>query len=323
MAPKPKRPDYTGSLASYKESVADKPKGLDLPSPNQVVNWAAGIVNTAKVASGDKPALTPGDAGVRTMGQGISLANTILNPYSNTTKKLLGYAVNQDRQSLNALSKSAALDLTITGGAAVAAKGVQLGINAAANSGIPARIGNTIKGQTVLVHGSPVRGIQELKPSFSRAIPNEKRVFGMRTDVPLQAQFQTQSVTTGYATGGSWVDKGRELPPGGGSLYVFKVPKKTTDLPPYPKTPKTPQFTESGRPIIQLPPTVATSSKSPGTVVGEIPLRGKRPDVVRDLLKQELKKAGVKVEPNIIEKMLSKAEAKKLANRAKNNPSVV
>jgi hypothetical protein len=52
-------------------------------------------------------------------------------------------------------------------------------------------------------------------------------------------------------------------------------------------------------------------------------LRGKRPDVVRDLLKQELKKAGVKVEPNIKEKLLSKAEAKKLAARAKKNPSVV
>jgi len=323
MAPKPKRPDYTGSLASYKQSVADKPKGLDLPSPNEVVNWASGIVNTAKIASGDKPALTPGDKGVRTMGQGISMANDILNPYSNTTKKLLGFAVNRDRQSLNALSKSAAVDALITGAAAGVAKTVQVGINKTVETGLAARIQNMVKGETVLVHGSPVRGIQELQPSFSRAIPNEKRVFGMRTDVPLQAQFQTQSVTTGYATGGSWVDKGRELPPGGGSLYVFKAPKKTTDLPPYPKTPKTPQFTESGRPIIQLPPTVATSTKSPGRVVAEIPLRGKRPDVVRDLLKEELKKAGAKVEPNIVEKMLSKAEAKKIAKRAKNNPSVV
>ena len=323
MAPKPKRPDYTGSLASYKQSVADKPKNLDLPSPTDVVNWASGIVASGRMAAGQTQPLTPGDQGLRTLGQGISLANTMLNPYANTTRKALGAAVNRDRQSLTALSKSAALDLAITGGAAVAAKGVQLGINAAANSGIPARIGNKITGQTVLVHGSPVRGIQELRPSYSRAMPNEKRVFGMRTDVPLQAQFQTQSVTTGYATGGSWVDKGRELPAGGGSLYVFKTPKKTTDLPIYPKISKTPQFTESGRPVIQFPPSVATSSASPGKVVAEIPLRGKRPDVVRDLLKQELKKAGVKVEPNIVEKMLTKAEAKKLAKRATNKPSVV
>lgn len=323
MAPKPKRPDYTGSLASYKQSVADKPKGLDLPTPSDVVNWASGIVASGRMAAGQTQAVTPGDKGVRTMGQGISMANNMLNPYSNTSKKLLGFAVNQDRQSLNALSKSAAVDALITGAAAGVAKTVQVGINKTVETGLAARIQNMVKGETVLVHGSPVRGIQELQPSFSRAIPNEKRVFGMRTDVPLQAQFQTQSVTTGYATGGSWVDKGRELPPGGGSLYVFKAPKKTTDLPPYPKTPKTPQFTESGRPIIQLPPTVATSTKSPGRVVAEIPLRGQRPDVVRDLLKEELKKAGAKVEPNIVEKMLSKAEAKKIAKRAKNNPSVV
>jgi len=323
MAPKPKRPDYSGSLASYKQSVADKPKGLDLPSPTDVVNWASGIVASGRTAAGQTQPLTPGDQGLRTLGQGISLANTYLNPYANTTRKALGAAVNRDRQSLTALSKSAALDAVITGTAMAAGKGIELGINSAIKSGIPARIGNKITGQTVLVHGSPVRGIQELKPSFSRAQPNEKRVFGMRTDVPLQAQFQTQSVTTGYATGGSWVDKGRELPAGGGSLYVFKTPKKTTDLPAYPKISKTPQFTESGRPVIQFPPSVATSSASPGKVVGEIPLRGKRPDVVRDLLKQELKKAGVKTEPNIVEKMMSKAEAKKLAARAKNNPSVV
>jgi len=275
------------------------------------------------MAAGQTQPLTPGDQGLRTLGQGISLANTYLNPYANTTRKALGAAVNRDRQSLTALSKSAALDAAITGTAMGVGKGIELGINSAIKSGIPARIGNKITGQTVLVHGSPVRGIQELNPSFSRAQPNEKRLFGMRTDVPLEAQFQTQSVTTGYATGGSWVDKGRELPAGGGSLYVFKTPKKTTDLPLYPKLPKTPQFTESGRPIIQLPPSVATSSKSPGKVVGEVTLRGKTPGEVQAALRAELKKAGVKVQPNIVEKMMSKAEAKKLAARTKNNPSVV
>ncbi len=324
MAPrKPKRPDYSGSLASYKQSVADKPKNLDLPSPTDVVNWASGIVASGRTAAGQTQPLTPGDQGLRTLGQGISLANTMLNPYANTTRKALGAAVNRDRQSLTALSKSAALDLAITGGAAVAAKGVQLGINAAANSGIPARIGNKITGQTVLVHGSPIRGIQELKPSLSRAIPDEARVFGMRTDVPLKAQGSTQSVVTGYAEGSSWADRGLKVPEGGGSLYVFKTPKKTTDLPVYPKAPKTPQFTESGRPIIQFPPSVATSSKSPGTVVGEVQLRGKTPGEVQAALRAELKKAGAKAEPNIVEKMMSKAEAKKLAARAKNNPSVV
>jgi len=324
MAPKPKRPDYSGSLASYKQSVADKPKGLDLPSPSDVVNWASGIVASGRTAAGQTQPLTPGDQGLRTLGQGISLANTYLNPYANTTRKALGAAVNRDRQSLTALSKSAALDAAITGTAYVAGKGIQAGINAAANSGIPARIGNKITGQTVLVHGSPVRGLNEIKPSLSRAMPNEARVFGMRTDVPLNVQGSTQSVTTGYAEGSSWVGTSRgQIPQGGGSLYVIKTPKATTDLPIYPKKPVTPQFTESGRPIIQFPPSVATSSKSPAKVAGEVTLRGKTPGEVQAALRAELKKAGAKVEPNIVEKMMTKAEAKKLAARAKNNPSVV
>ena len=323
MAPKPKRPDYQGSLASYKQSVADKPKNLDLPSPSDVVNWASGIVSSGRTAAGQTQPLTPGDKGIRTMGQGGSMANNMLNPYANTTRKALGAVVNRDRQSLTELSKSAAVDALITGSAYVAGKGIELGINSAIKSGIPARIGNKLTGQTVLVHGSPVRGIQELKPSYSRAMPNDLRVFAMRTDVPLNVQGSTQSVVTGYATGSSWVDKGKTLPPGGGSIYVVKTPKKTTELPPYPKVPKTPQFTESGRPIIQLPPSVATNSASPGKVSGEITVQGKTAAQIQAALKAELKKAGAKVEPNIIEKMMSKAEAKKLAARAKNNPSVV
>lgn len=323
MAPKPKRPDYNGSLASYKESVADKPKGLDVPSPKDVVNWASGIVNAGRTAAGQNQAVTPGDKGLRTLGMGISTTNNLLNPYAETTRKALGAAVNQDRKSYTELAKSAGKDIAITAVAAGASKAIEVGINKTVESGLAAKIQNMVKGETVLVHGSPVRGIQELKPSFSRARPDEARVFGMRTDVPLKAQAATQSVTTGYAEGSSWVDRGLKLPEGGGSLYVVKTPKKTTDLPAYPKLPKTQQFTKSGRPIIQLPPPVATSSASPGRVVAEIPLQGKTQMAVRDMLKQELKMAGAKVEPNIVEKMLSKVEAKKIAKRTKNNPSVV
>ena len=208
-----------------------------------------------------------------------------------------------------------------TGGGIIAA---QKGIRAAVNSGIPARIGNKVTGQTVLVHGSPVKGLTEIKPNFSRATPDERRVYGMRTDVPLDAQSTTQMVTEGYAKGGSWVDKGKEIPKGGGSIYVIKTPKKTTDLPAYPKKLKGPKFTESGRPIIKFPPSVATSSSSAGRVVGEVPLAGKNIESIQKALQQELKRAGAKVKPNIAEKMLSKAEAAKLAKQQrivnKNSP---
>jgi hypothetical protein len=151
MAPKPKRPDYTGSLASYKQSVADKPKGLDLPSPSDVVNWASGIVAAGRMAAGQTQAVTPGDKGVRTMGQGISMANNMLNPYSNTTKKLLGFAVNQDRKSLNALSKSAAVDALVTGAAIGVGKVVGKSAQAISNAYQEAK--STVKVNNVLIHG--------------------------------------------------------------------------------------------------------------------------------------------------------------------------
>jgi hypothetical protein len=151
MAPKPKRPDYSGSLASYKQSVADKPKNLDLPSPSDVVNWASGIVASGRMAAGQTQPLTPGDQGLRTLGQGISLANTMLNPYANTTRKALGAAVNRDRQSLTALSKSAALDAAITGGAIGVGKVVGKGVQAISSAYQQAKATTTVN--NVLIHG--------------------------------------------------------------------------------------------------------------------------------------------------------------------------
>lgn len=151
MAPKPKRPDYTGSLASYKQSVADKPKNLDLPSPTDVVNWASGVVASGRTAAGQTQPLTPGDQGLRTLGQGISLANTYLNPYANTTRKALGAAVNRDRQSLTALSKSAALDAAITGTAIGVTKVVGKGVQAISSAYQQAKATTTVN--NVLIHG--------------------------------------------------------------------------------------------------------------------------------------------------------------------------
>ena len=149
MAPKPKHPNYTGSLASYKESVADKPKSLDLPSPSDVVNYASSLVNTARAAAGQTT--NPRDKGVRTLGQGISLANTMLNPYANTTRKALGAAVNRDRQSITALSKSAALDAAITGGAIGVGKVVGKGVQAISSAYQQAKATTTVN--NVLIHG--------------------------------------------------------------------------------------------------------------------------------------------------------------------------
>ena len=256
-----------------------------------------------------------------TGGLGLSFAQNVIQPAALIASAETRNAATS--KGMTQFSKDVAITAASAGAGYVAGKAVQAGAAKVVESGLASRLSNIIKGETVLVHGSPVKNLTQITPSFSRARPDEARVFGMRTDVPLESQFNTQSVTEGYATGGSWIDKGKTIPEGGGSLYVIKTSKKTTDLPAYPKKPKGPKFTESGRPIIQFPPSVATSSSSAGRVVGEVPLAGKNSEAIRKALQQELKLAGVKTQPNLAEKLLSKAEKAKLArlNRI-NNPDV-
>jgi hypothetical protein len=308
--------------------MAKKPAdiwGVPLPSPKDVVQFLNNAVNQGRVASGDKAAILPGDQGVRNLGRGVSIANDYLNPYANTTKQLLGMAAgNPDAEAK--FAKSLAKDIAITAAAAGAGVAISKGAKAVQNTGIPARLNNYIKGETVLVHGSPVKGLSEIKPNKARANPESALVYGMRTDVPLEQQKQILPVTEQYARGSTWHDRGQAVPSGGGSIYVTKVPKETTLLPDYPKATRGgTKFNADGRPIIKFSPSTATTSSSSARVVGEIPVAGKGPDQLRAALQIELKKAGVKVKPNIIEKMLDKAEAAKMARqtRIKNKNSVV
>ena len=290
------------------------PGGRDVTEPQSLAQFKDVVRNTATGTVKAADLYTTG-------GLGLSFAQNVILPAATiASKETRGLA---QSKGMTQFAKDAAITAASAGAGVVAGKAVQAGAAKVVESGLASRLSNIIKGETVLVHGSPVKNLTQITPSFSRARPNEARVFGMRTDVPLESQFNTQSVTEGYATGGSWIDKGKTIPEGGGSLYVINVPKKTTDLPAYPKRPRGPKFTESGRPIIQFPPSVATSSSSAGRVVGEVPLAGKNSEAIRKALQQELKLAGVKTQPNLAEKLLSKAEKAKLArlNRI-NNPDV-
>lgn len=304
--------------------MAPQPKdiwGVPFPSPKDVVNYLNNAVNAGRVASGDKAAILPGDKGLRTLGVGISRTNDYLNPYANTTKQLLGMVAGNPGAEAK-FAKSLATDIAITAAAAGAGVVLSKGAKAVQNTGIPARLNNYIKGETVLVHGSPVRGLSQITPNKARANPESALVYGMRTDVPLAQQKQIIPVTEQYARGSTWHDRGTAVPSGGGSIYVTKVPKETTLLPDYPKTVRgETKFTADGRPIIRFSPSAATSSSSSARVVGEIPIAGKREDQLRAALQLELKKAGVKVNPNIVEKMLDKKEAKRIAELKRTNSS--
>ena len=270
MAPKPKRPDYQGSLASYKQSVADKPKNLDLPSPTDVVNWASGIVASGRTAAGQTQPVTPGDKGLRTLGQGISLANTYLNPYANTTRKALGAAVNRDRQSLTELSKSAAVDALISGTAYAAGKGIELGINSAIKSGIPTRIGNKLTGQEVLLHGRQTAGYSYIKPAGGKVENNpELRKYAF-----------------------SWYDNPNVNPTGDiaqtyagntGTVYAVKGPKSSF-------------INDANRSVApNFKKDVVIASQQNQKVVGSVSMTGLNKQQKAEQIQNMLKLAGVKI----------------------------
>lgn len=130
------------------------------------------------------------------------------------------------------------------------------------NTGVPARVVNKVKGQTVGLHGSPTPGLKSIDPRISRSDVGVPTVSFMRTNVPPNMRASNVSVNQQYAGGQ-------------GSIYVVKATKATSDLPKFTKAPKLPKVTQSAdrvRPVIQFQPTVATKTTTSAKVFAEIPV---------------------------------------------------
>jgi hypothetical protein len=144
------------------------------------------------------------------------------------------------------------------------AAGVTAAAIGARRSGLPQRLANTLRGQTVGLHGSPVPGLKSIDPRISRSdvetgIPT---VSFMRTDVPPQMRASNVGINQQYA--------GNQ-----GSIYVVKANKATSDLPKFSKPPKLPKFTQSAdrvRPVVRFDPPVATKTTTSAKVFAEIPV---------------------------------------------------
>lgn len=308
--------------------MARKPRdiwGISTPSSQDVVNYLNNAVNQARIAAGDKAAILPGDQGVRNLGRGISMTNDYLNPYANTTKQLLGMAAGNPDAKAN-FAKSLARDVAITGAAFGLGKAVSKAANATAGSSIGQRVGNAIRGETVVVHGSPIPGIKTIEPRA--ALQTDylgPQVWSMR---PTKTTSVKQVVETTYP----YANKGRAM---GGQLYVAKVPTKATNMNPVIKNEEMSavekfRFENYGikpdkRPRIKPNEEYLIRSSQPGKVVSEVSTEGKSMQELTEIMKRELKAAGVKVEPNKVQKLLNKAEAAKMARRTRiaNQNSVV
>lgn len=158
-----------------------------------------------------------------------------------------------------------------TGGGVIAA---QKGIRAAVNTGIPARIGNKVTGKTVVVHGSPVSGIKEIKPNLSTSA----KMLGYNSPEAYAANPSTGNslrMAQEYAAlSGSNVSSST-----GGSVYIAKAKSSSLSWREGVKKSESPMF----------------SSEKPFKVTKEFPV-SKLPEP--KVFNKELKRAGVKLPRN-------------------------
>jgi len=297
--------------------MAKKPAdvwGLPIPSPKDVVDFMNNAVNLGRTASGDKAALTPGDKGVRTMGQGVSLANDYLNPYANTTKQLLGMAAGNPGAEAK-FAKSLAKDIAITAAGAGDGYAAKKTVKAVQESGLPARIGNMVKNEQVFVHGSPVQGIKTLMPhSPTTAYQEIPSIYGMRitpkslinSKRPEGTLSAVLDTTSSYAQG---VNKYGMEP--SGSLYVTKFNRDQLMQKPFGSSSIQSTFGYKDIDTIAI-----NSSKVPAKVYSEISRSGKTPQQIESELVKAIKKAGGKIEPSLLDRLImNNKQAKKLQNK--------
>lgn len=192
-----------------------------------------------------------------------------------------------------------AIGAAAIGGSLAASKAVE----SLAKSGVAARVANKMLGQEVYVHGSPTKGIKELRPMSP--IPEEPGVvYGAKVTPPnignkspMFPDVKTVYDTTGgYAQG---VENYGKAP--SGSLYVTKFKKKNLAFF-NPKSKADTLFFKNADSV------AINASKTPVKVVQEISKENKTKAQVIQELTLALKKAGAKVEPSLIDKLAMKSK---------------
>lgn len=242
-----KRLDPNASLADYKEHVARKqPMGNTKPKEHSARKTPMGNTKPKEHLAQKRTKIDKAIANA----QAFQKQRTALMNMS--TKDKLGAAL------------EAGIIGAATGGGIVAA---QKGIRATVNTGIPARIGNRVTGQKVLVHGTPdfekLIGNRLMPKAGSPGSPTEKVVFG------YNPQFKG-SGSADYLEGSVKQYTG----PKGGAI-IAKFPKKSLKNLEYQENNAglVNQMAAKGNPLDpKNPPWVL--SKSPARIVAKVPVAG-------------------------------------------------
>jgi len=207
------------SLFSYKARTAKTD-----PKPRRS-SAAVNTQNTAK-AKGPKP-LTKAEQWLKDNPpnrQGIvDEVKSMLNPRNLTGANAIEAAIKGDGMSTTKRITTGLTGIVQGLGFAAGGESGKPAVEGVKNTGVPARIANKVKRETVVVHGSPVPGLTEIKPNLSKGAKS----LGYTTPEAYAANPSTgfsYKVARDYAQeSGSGVSGGL-----GGSVYIAKA--KTKDL---------------------------------------------------------------------------------------------
>jgi hypothetical protein len=283
--------------------MAKKPKdiwGIPFPDPQDVVDYMNKTVRSAQIASGDRqPMPGTGEYGLRTMGRGISMANDYLNPYANTTKQLLGMAAGNPGAEAK-FAKSLATDVAITAAGVGIGAGAIKGAKAVQKTGLPARVANKVKGETILIHGSPHRNLPVIEPKYgSNRLPDDEVAFGWNPKVFYPDNEYGLLDNVGRF---SYNEKLNQQ----GSVYITRGKNELNALAGE-QNEKFMQAIRGEMPIIK-------EIQTPQYLAADNPWAQSKNPAFRNELKSSLKQLGVKVELNPVEKFV-KSQKENLISR--------
>lgn len=178
--------------------------------------------------------------------------------------------------------------------------GISKTSSAVVKSGVPARLTNKLKNQSVVVHGTgrPIVGNQIRPTAGSPGSPNEAVVFAWNPKYSPPDQKWIAPAAGEYA-GRPYYKGGVEVP-GEGNVVVGTVKNKNLVKGEY-----------KGSPIV--------ASKGP-MKINKVVKYDSNTSVYQKALEQALQRQGIRVKPNLLEQIGSKVEAKKLAKRKRNAP---
>ena len=257
------------SLFSYKARTSKTPT----PTPKPRRSNAAINTQNKDKAKGPKP-LTKAEQFLKDNPpnrQGIvDEVKSMLSPGNLTGANAITAAIKGEGMSTTKRITTGLSGVVQGLGFAAGAKSGKPAVEGVKNTGIPARIANKVKGETVVVHGSPVPGLTEIKPNLSKGAKS----LGYTTPEAYAANPSTGSsykMARDYAQeSGSGVSGGS-----GGSVYIAKAKTKNLVWPEGIKKAETPIF----------------SSEKSFKVVKEFPMFGNKVGA----FDKSLKRAGVKL----------------------------